>query len=196
MLGRIAHNAAVGSTVNSDNGPIALLFSAAFVEALMNEYLHDLARRKDADDEPLEALARAAGLHDRFTPLDRKFKVLKLGASSDPLDFGSGAFQRMALLLELRNWLVHLRPEQLNLVENLEDPGDLLVNVDHHKLVSQLVNCGALKELPEKRMFPLATAVCMPEVAVWCYNTAYAVVVETAKWLPQWRAPHDMHPAI
>jgi len=48
--------------------------------------------------------------------------------SGKEVDFGSQPLQDFGLLLELRNWLVHLRPEPLTLRENPSEEGTSLID--------------------------------------------------------------------
>lgn len=101
----------------------AVMNAAAFLEAMVNELLQDAADDQgitgDGYVAPLSPRTRelmrewwiASG--DGFERLLDKIQLLLVFAGKEKLDKGAQPFQDAALLLALRNALVHFRPESV-----------------------------------------------------------------------------------
>jgi len=101
----------------------AILAAVAFAEAAVNELFQDIADGHLSYAAPLTQQARAAmdaywreseGRHDSIV---KKYQ-LSLGlAGAQPLDPSAEPFQGFSLLNQLRNQLVHFRPETASAAE-------------------------------------------------------------------------------
>jgi len=125
------HFAALASKVESDPSRqsfdlrhrayvVATIFqSLAFVEALINELLKDAADGSPGylaavDPTILQGLAVFWETDDGFARLLSKYQVALVVARCSPLDSGQQPYQDLNLLRELRNLLVHFRPETVS----------------------------------------------------------------------------------
>lgn len=94
----------------------SLLFSAAALEAFINEFIHLAAMTAGnfADCKPLQMLA---AIHDESdspgSNVQLKYRLAKVALSDSRYDTGAAPYQDFALLFRIRNALVHLRPEAL-----------------------------------------------------------------------------------
>ena len=108
--------------------------------------------------------------------------------SGKEVDFGSQPLQDFGLLLELRNWLVHLRPEPLTLRENPSEEGTSLINEEFHKLIERLAKRKVI-QIPKSHLLSVTGAAQLPGVAPWSLRIADAVLKEVHRWIPDWRPP-------
>ena len=187
QLGWVARDAAKASSEDGLQSLVAILFSCAYVEAALNELLHEIA----AYDGPLTTLrpiARAAGLYERTASVRRKLQVLGVVASGKEVDFGALPFQDLDLLLELRNWLLHLRPEVLSVQENPDDEGASIINAEYHALIMRLKERKIIG-IAKGQLLSVVDAARSPGVGTWSFRTAEAVFAELQRWFPSWRPP-------
>jgi hypothetical protein len=187
-LHRVARDAVKAAHTESLQSLVAVMFSCAYVEAALNELLHQIAEAETENVKRLGPLARAAGLYEKTAAVSRKLGVLGAAASGKEVDFGSQPFQDFDLLLELRNWLVHLRPEPLTLRENPSEEGTSLINDQYHKLIERLAQWKVI-EIPRSHLLSVTSAAQLPGVAPWSLRTAEAVLQEVHRWIPDWRPP-------
>ena len=189
QLSEIARKAAGESRVDHQASLIAILFSAAWLEAGINEAIQDVLGGRMRDDtariQAVRLAARAAGLDERFVSLDRKLRVLCAAATGEELDETAEPWSGIGVLVQLRNWMVHLRPELLNVRQGEDHESSSLVSTQVHQIVSSLVKVGAIKEVPRGFMVPVTTAAQLPGVGEWAYRVAYLGLDATDKWLPE-----------
>ncbi len=96
------------------------IFSAvAFLETTINELFQDAAENEDAHIKPLnsdikETMANIwkCGLLER-TPILEKFQIALMRAKKQQFDKGSAPYQDVYLLIQLRNALLHYKPEYI-----------------------------------------------------------------------------------
>lgn len=104
---------------HADDAVVATLFSALAVESWINEVLFKV--RKAADNEllgnlkHLKPLIAACRLEDRTTSLIARLDVIGVALTGKGPEWGKAPFQEFDLLLDVRNSLVHLRPEVLQI---------------------------------------------------------------------------------
>lgn len=190
QLKQIAGKAANASESDSDSCLVAILFSAAWFEASLNEAILDLferGMRENAGDhvEHVRVTAKAAGIDDKYAKLDRKIRVLCAAATKQPLPDTAEPWVSVFLLFQLRNWIMHLRPELLSVREGTDHEPSSLVSTQVHDFVLALHKVGAIKEIPQGRMVPVTHASQLPGVGQWAYRTAYAGLRSIDAWLPQ-----------
>ena len=188
----IISDVAWNSIAASDNDPhqslVGVLFSCAWIESVINELLLALASDKTGDSR-IAALAKAADLYDQKAPLRRKLSVLGAAATGREIDFGRVPLQDFGLLMDLRNWIVHLRPETVKVKPNPSETGTSLINEEYHTLINRLAERGVIpKPDPNFLYSVVTTAAAAPNVAAWSYRTAYELLEEVSKWLPSWRS--------
>lgn len=198
ILSGVAFNAAERSLNDPDASLVALLFSAAWFEASLNEAIDDLLWA----EVPQQTLGRsrvrlaiqAAGADQRHVSTERRIRIICAAATEATLDPEMEPWRSVLLLFRLRNWLVHLRPERLSVrVGGVDEPSSL-VSTRVHELVVDLQRVGAVAALPQGTMVPVTAAIQLPGVARWAYSAAYAGVEVLDVWLPQrFRPLTDAH---
>jgi len=192
ILSTIAYNAAKGSLTAPDDNVVSTLFSAAWVEASLNEILHDLTVKDEALLDPqlhnAKRVVAAANLFEsRAASVELKLNVLCATAAQREIEWGSEPWQHLSLLLQVRNWLMHLRPERMKVRLGTEDEPSTLVSREVHKLVTGLKNAGAIPSIPEGRLVSVATAASLRGVGVWSYSVAYNTLAEVGAWHLPWK---------
>jgi hypothetical protein len=170
---------------------VAALFSAAWIEASLNEIVHKLSVTSEGTVDSRVLTARrtviAIDLFDsKSASVETKLNILCATTTDHQLDWGSQPWQRLSLLVQLRNWLLHLRPERMKVRPGLEDEASSLVSSEVHKLVSALRDSGAIREIPTGYLVPVLTAAVLPGVGVWSYKVAYDTLDAVSVWHQPW----------
>ena len=189
----IAKRAAERSIDYQPYAIIAIVFSAIAIEGFVNDLLADVSWVPlDELDPPLrqlQELAAAAGIEDRHTPLFRKISVIYVALTGKRCDTGRQPFQDLDLLLDLRNSLVHSRPETLN-VEKANSPSGVSTHhqVQPAKLAVRLAQRGIVPSPPKEVLTSLLAILHHPNAAAWAYNTAIASIRDLTSLHPGWEA--------
>jgi hypothetical protein len=155
QLAWIAGKAARAAGSEPDQAIVAVFFSCAYVEAVLNELLHHV---RDRDDDPypyILQVAKAAGLYERSASLERKLRVLCLAATHGPAPFDRKPLQDFDLLIELRNWVTHLRPEELSVAEGPPEARSSIIQVEYQALATRLVTQQVVSSLPDDYLVPV-----------------------------------------
>lgn len=192
ILAKIAFNAATTSLTNPDDNLVAALFSAAWVEASINELVHKLTAtaEKTLDPQLLTAKRTVIAIDlfgSKSASVETKLNVLCATTTQRQVDWGSQPWQRLSLLIRLRNWLAHLRPERMKVRSGAEGEASSLVSSEVNKLVSDLKASGAIAEIPKGHLVPVVIAASLPGVGVWSYRVAYDTLATVVAWHPPWR---------
>lgn len=190
---QIAHEACEGSRTRDTDAIVSVVFSAFYVEAMTNELLHNVTSvdREVLEDEPglrrLRDLARAAELER--SSVQTKLSLIALSLTDEPLDWGRLPYQDLELLVSLRHYIAHSRPETLKI--GTRDAGDPSFPQEAlHALLKTLIERKIVPPPPSRFVLsPLLAALGNRSVAVWALNTALAVVEELADAMPSglWR---------
>lgn len=146
----------------------SIMLSAAAIEAYLNEFIADRAQHfAPHDDALLEGFWKA---HER-DELMGKIELALLLRKAPPLDRGKGAAQAMATLINLRNAVVHFRPEWTN-------------ESDTHKGVAARLKYKVEPSpfLSSEPLFPRAWA--SHSCTKWGVTTAFAFGRELAAHFP------------
>jgi hypothetical protein len=187
-LADIAFKAAKASVTDANSSLVALLFAAAWFEACLNEILFDLRERPNTfgnqDIADISLHAAAAGLDERIVSIERRLRVLCAACSNSELKASVQPWKGVLLLFRLRNWLIHLRPEPLVVREGREEEASSLVSIQVHQLAKDLLDAGAIKELPAGVLLPVSTVAQLEGVGIWAYRSAHAGILEVDKWFP------------
>jgi hypothetical protein len=188
-LNDIAFRSAQASKTNVDSNWVTILFSAAWFEGSVNEVIYQLVETSFAQDserlKPVRLAAQAAGIGDKFVPIERKLRVIGAAAKGIQLDENTAPWRDVFLLFRLRNWMVHLRPERLKVRAGREDEPSSLVSTQVHELVTDLLAAGAIKGIPPGHMVPVALATGLDGVARWAYSAAYSGLAAVDSWFPE-----------
>ncbi|MCJ0892902.1 hypothetical protein MTX35_11610 [Rhodococcus sp. ARC_M12] len=165
----------VGNVVEHRSHAVtAVLSSVAYLECLVNQVFQDVAdteqgqpnSRTEGITEAAQSLMRTlwtdARLDTKLTVID-KYQLALLCVGKPRLETGRDPVQSAALLVRLRNELVHFKPEWHD-------------HADEHRFERQLKNRFADSRLPGDPWFPnkCLGAGC----ASWACDTASALAVE------------------
>ena len=135
----------------------AITFSAIFLESTINELFLNagdpkLERHPDPHVEGQLKASWATGI-DKLPPLD-KFQIALLVAGKEPLDKGKQPYQLAKLLVELRNALVHYKPEWVRLDDQTKwekkldgkfEPCEFLKGSNNPFFPDKCLSCGCAK---------------------------------------------------
>lgn len=177
-LFHIARKASLHGIAAEHSSFVAILFSAFALEAWVNELL-DLVQCDDSYWSPPETkllAAFASQLERRNTSLDLRIQLIATGLRGQPLDPGRQPYQDFALLVRIRNVLVHAKPEHF-------DNGSGAQNEPH----------AILRELEERGVFELERVgvvnllhgtLTMRSVGKWAYGAATRMAEALAEMLP------------
>lgn len=191
ILSGIAFDAAARSASDPDQHLVAVLFSAAWLEASLNELLHYLIvpspGRLPKNYVSARLAAEAAGLQSQYASVSTKLRVLCAAMTGAPLRADRRPWRSSLLLIEVRNSIVHMRPELMKVREGRAAEPSSLVSREPHRLVRSLRDVGAIKAIPKGRLVPLAIASSLPGMGCWSYATTHATMVVVANWFPEWR---------
>jgi len=180
------HSASVELEAVSTN---AVLLSVAFIEASVNEVLQDVA-----ESEPGNLNSRCAGIDEDAAALIRelwtkpakleragildKYQISLTACRRLPFDRGANPYQAASKLIELRNALVHFKPEWQMAGEE-------------HALKKQLSNLFPGSSIFAGPVHPWYPSVCLASgCAEWAHTTATELVDE---WWRRMGLARDYH---
>lgn len=188
QLKTIAQHAVAAAAGSTDRSLIAVVFSALWFEASVNDAIIDIRdgalREHGARQELVQAAVREARLDGKFVRVRKKLDVLCRACTDRELDPYAEPWRSVLLLFDARNWLVHLQPEELNVRTGREDEPSSLVSTEVHRLVTALREAGAFGQIPEGRMVPVTHALQQPGVAAWAFRAAGDGLREVDRWMP------------
>lgn len=178
---QLARDNVRAAEVNTLAAIAGILFSALSLEAIVNELL-DRVRdpyRPEFTSEltRVRSICDAAGLNERTTSIETKILVLAvaLGAPDNPM--GRQPYQDFRLLIQIRNFLVHLRPDT-------RDQGDDGV-WNSHKILNHLAQRGVIT-------VPVSSAPTMTinelqsyRVACWAFEAMLSTVEDLVGLFPK-----------
>ena len=174
----LARSACKRAEENSSESIVGIIFSAMAIETFLNEVieqgsgLQHIVTSK-AEKERIQTMASVLGeLEKQRVSVRVKIEMAHFILKGKSLDKGSLPYQDFALLTDLRNALIHKKPETFATAL----PLDLSVTIEPHPLVKSLAD-RKLIPLPPKRSAPQwETYISVPEVAVWAHNLAIDMV--------------------
>src|SRR5262245_42574726 len=128
---------------------VAVVFSAMSVEAFINEVVLMASKVREEHTEKYEAIKAfdllAGELEKKRCSTEAKLKAYVLALTGQPVESGRPPYQDFALLMELRNALVHNRPEEFGPFE----VGDMLSPVKPSDILKQLRGKNILAQVGE-----------------------------------------------
>ncbi len=103
-----------GNEYHGSDAFVAIVFAAISIEAFVNEIIvndrfGDLFGRHD-----VAILARTLKLLAPDTSVAKKYQIIHLMLTGYPCAEGQRPYQDFSVLMTLRNWIVHTKPEPLN----------------------------------------------------------------------------------
>jgi hypothetical protein len=167
-----------------------IVFAAIGLEALVNEVgesasdptFHDSRVQPPIKDVAAVFAEAEAGR----AQLPLKLQVLSLALARRTLDRGERLFQELALLVDLRNSLVHLKLDQTTFP----------VPPDHEpRILKRLRSTGILADVPTPPRPSWPILVSTPAAAKWAFNTAVGTGAALLDLVPPslFRETLDLH---
>jgi hypothetical protein len=146
---------------------VALILSAISLEAFLNEMV-ELASFSSDESEPEEIRAFAGILRDleqQRAQIGLKVQIAHYVLKKKKLNRGESPHQDFALLMDLRNALVHKKPEKWTWMGDDQE-------YEPHTLVKRLADRKVIPPPSTDEPPQLFILICSPEVAHWSYNVA------------------------
>jgi hypothetical protein len=163
-------------------GLTAVVFAAASLEALASEVaeLADLEVRSGSTDEALQAFAEATLEAERGRgSIHLKFIVASTVLIGQPYRRGSQPYQDFAVLMNLRNAIMHLRPTALF----FDERGDWQLGVE--SVLRELQVRRLITPPPPKTVISLLELASRRPVARWAVNTAVGMAQSFISLFPE-----------
>ena len=157
---------------------VAIVFSALAVEGFVN-HLATLTSGPLAErsGEELRAFAGIMGdLEDQRVGVETKIQMAYYVLTREVLDRGALPYQDFSLLVDLRNGLVHSRPERIDWPPRTD--------WNPHRLVQRLVDRKVIPKPSSGQAPQFQAVVCCHEVACWAYNLALTMMNFLIEALP------------
>lgn len=189
-LFNIARTARDRAVTNPADAVVTVIMAVAGLESFVNELLERL--RFDSHEPTIElqrarTIAEAGNLYERTASLPLKVQLLSVALSGVQLDQGAQPYQDFALLLTIRNEIVHQRPERL------PDTGGAPAEGQH--ILKRLVARGLLSSLPSAdTIHTTFGGIAEPAVANWALETALRMVRIVGAFLPAPEAARALMP--
>lgn len=159
----------------------SIVLSAVSFECFVNECEERLGSEfLNQKLAPLAALKEMLNiLEETHASLLTKVDAMHLILVGSRIDRGKLPFQDVRFLFELRNALVHRRPERFEWdFENLDR------EYEPHKFVKYLTQRGVIQKPNTKNPPVWSQYVIVPETARWAYNTVIVACKDIFAWLP------------
>ncbi len=178
----LARKAYERSLSQSSDAMTSIMLSAVSFECHLNE----LAERLSIDifTEPSDTLSRLRDtlglLAESRASVTTRFDAVHLALCGRQIDRGASLFQDLKLLYQLRNALVHRRPEKFEW--ELVGPTR---TYEPHQLVKQFVQRHVIPEPHPSAPPSWSQYVLVPETARWGYNTVVRCSLSACGWLPE-----------
>lgn len=149
------------------NPGIAIVFAALSVEAFLNE-VGESVRLYSRTPRLLALSGLLAQADEEHASTELKWALVVYGLTGTLVQKGSKPFQDLALLLRLRNVIVHCRPSRAMCMEEGDTPPEL------PRLVTAFISRGILaKPNPEVgQLYGGTSYLLRPPVAPWAVDTA------------------------
>ena len=179
LIARRAHE----RSKNDDSEAMpAIVLSTVALECFVNETIHRVSNGYGR--EPVEVYSKATDWLDfieskRSSTLE-KIEALHLAFKSTKINRGAQPYQNLMLLYQLRNELVHRKPEGFG----NWDPSDHDREYKPHKFVSALASEGVIDLPPPKAPPVWGQFVLKEKTAKWAFNTAVSGVHFIVNLLP------------
>lgn len=161
----------------------AIVLSTVALECFVNETIYRVSNGYGR--EPIEVYSKAANwlelIESKRSGTLEKIEAIYLAFQGTKIDRGAQPYQDLSLLYQLRNELVHRKPEDFG----NWNPNDHEQEYKPHKFVSALALKGVI-ELPSPKMPPVwGQFVLNEKTAKWAFNTAVAAAHLLANLFPE-----------
>lgn len=158
---------------------VAVVFSVLSLEAFLNECVEAIHSDEFSTPEPgptfAEILNEVDELRSSFTLRCQLARILLAG---HPYDKGKAPYQDLALLVRLRNALVHFKPDNFRFDPNVGD-----FTQSRPKVLKELASRGIV-EAPREGDWSSWIVFIKPPVSSWAIETAQAMMKSLTQMLP------------
>jgi hypothetical protein len=171
---------------HASNEPlISIVFAAAAAEAFINE-IGELASLLPEPDQ-VQNVARLLSEARGNTKL--KFLLVKLALTGKPYDKGANPYQDFAILINLRNSLMHLKFDRIESVKINE------VRVQHPRVINNLSSKNVLAQFEDDKnvIASWLLRVSTPAVARWACNATAGIVKDVVESIPDSELRRQVH---
>ena len=176
-----------GDRATGSNEPlISIVFAAATAEAFINE-IGELAAQPRSqypevgpESEQVVNLARLLSeVEDAHGTTNMKYLLGKLALTGKTFNKGQNPYQDFALLMDLRNSLMHLKFDRIESIKLGE------VKVHHPSVVAKLQSRNVLAEFEnEVTMASWVLRVSTPATARWACNATARIIKDIVESIP------------
>lgn len=165
---------------------VAIVFSAASLEAFINELTQAAFKRQLESPEVIQSFASLLNEIEESRGSTRlKFQIGWATLTGKPYDKGKAPYQDFSNLIKLRDQIMHLKPQKETEFTSVDD----LVDNESFKLVSSLPkNLLTGGDNPGNWIEAISTK----EVAKWACNTACEMVSSILDALPEGRFKEEL----
>lgn len=153
----------------SDDALVAIIFAVSTLEAVMSQVIHMakwFAKMSPKIDMFAEFLSE---LDDTQTSLKNKYFLAHWFLCDKKLDRGAKLYQDFSLLIDIRNALVHLKPDKVSVENKIEN---LLEGLNNKKLLSE----GFIPQYKAGDRAMWVFYISNSNVAKWACNTAVSMI--------------------
>ena len=173
-LANVARNSLGIDPPFKERGPIACVFSVAWVEAFFNELLEHISTNPiyhlTDGARHLRSLVESTRLFSKALSVSDKVQSIKVMLSGTPFETGSQPFQDFELLVAVRNALLHNRPEILSVVAPPRPDGAYELEVS--RLAKRLYSRGVVPRPAAGTVDTFIGVVHSAPFGPWAYNSA------------------------
>jgi hypothetical protein len=164
---------------------ISIVFAAAAGEAFISE-IGELAQSAGvlgvgSEPREVQSVARVLSeVEDARGTTNLKFLLAKLALAGEPFDKGTNPYQDFAILIEVRNSLMHLKFDRIELVKTNE------LSIRHPPVITKLRSKNVLADVEggENTVTSWLLKISTPAVARWSCNATAAIVKDIVESIP------------
>ena len=178
----LAKKAAERSKKDRQESIVAIILSAICLEAFINEF-EDMLSKYISEEDPVSLKTLKHFLRDLEegkASIKTKVKTVLYILTQDIPKKGELPYQDFSFLIDLRNHLVHRKPEKFNWYF-----GDTDKEYDHHRFVKYLLGRNVIKKPKPGQLPSWSQYIECQEVAYWACNTVKAMINEIISVIPK-----------
>lgn len=182
-LFKLAQKARLRSQTDSSEAVTAIVLSALALEAFFNDFVHFVSWFSDGREEELFGTFAITmrECEDSRIQLTTKVRVAYNLLTGSEIQKGAKPYQDFKLLVDIRNALVHKRPEK----SRIEIQEDCVEYTSDSAIVSKLANNRVFLSPGPERPSSLVHCLQAPSAADWAIDTVETIADLLAAALPE-----------